>query len=33
MFALVLPQVVTKPVLEAWLFELIKFHSVPANLS
>ncbi len=33
MFALVLPQVVTKPVLEAWLFERIEFHSVPANPS
>ncbi len=31
MFALVLPQVVTKLGLEAWLFERIKFHSVPAN--
>jgi hypothetical protein len=31
MFALVLPQVVTKPGLEAWLFERIEFHSVPAN--
>ena len=31
MFALVLPQVVTKPELEVWLFERIEFHSVPAN--
>jgi hypothetical protein len=31
MFALVLPQVLTKPGLEAWLFESIKFHSIPAN--
>ncbi len=31
MFALVQPQAVTKPGLEAWLFEHIEFHSVPAN--
>ncbi len=31
MFALVLPQVVIKPGPEAWLFERIKIHSVPAN--